>query len=245
MSNHLISIVKNEEELIGRFIKHHSNIFDRITIIDNGSTDHTLDIIKGCDGVELIEDISHFGLKKLIIEREISKSESDIIIPMDADELLIYDNGEIDTDFDKIVKYLKSLEESPSEIYQIRRVFDYIPNTTNQFKMSNKNNRKHFFRRSTFKSICPGYHVVRSENNIKEISSLSFLHFHHMDFDKWFKSSKQKMIARLGDRWNDVGVLSGYRGASHNVAHELAMYLSTGVWYDNDERVRYLVNIPS
>ena len=51
-----ISMVKNEEDIIESFVRYNINIFDGIIILDNGSTDDTLKILKQLqkEGLSLI-----------------------------------------------------------------------------------------------------------------------------------------------------------------------------------------------
>jgi glycosyltransferase involved in cell wall biosynthesis len=91
----IILFIKNEEELIESFIQYHQKIVDKITIIDNGSTDSTLNIITKYlnNNINLIIDNSDFNNKGKICTKIIKESEQDIIIPLDADEFLLYDDG--------------------------------------------------------------------------------------------------------------------------------------------------------
>jgi len=41
-----ITLVKNEEDIIESFVRYHINFFDKLLIMDTGSTDATLDILK-------------------------------------------------------------------------------------------------------------------------------------------------------------------------------------------------------
>jgi len=40
-----ISMVKNEEDIIESFVRYNLNIFDEMILLDNGSSDNTLNIL--------------------------------------------------------------------------------------------------------------------------------------------------------------------------------------------------------
>jgi len=97
-----ISIVKNEMDIIESFVRYHVNIFDGMIILDNVSTDNTLEILRllKSDGLPLliIEDKNskYDQLLKMnqLLLKAVNEFEADIIIPLDADEFIISKTGE-------------------------------------------------------------------------------------------------------------------------------------------------------
>lgn len=94
-----ITIVKNEEDIIESFIRYNMKILDQLFIVDNGSTDGTLDIINSMinEGfpVTLTHRIGEFNqieiMNELLSNVLYGKHAtiSDFIIPLDADEFLV------------------------------------------------------------------------------------------------------------------------------------------------------------
>jgi glycosyltransferase involved in cell wall biosynthesis len=95
-----ISMVKNESDVIESFVRYNSNVMDGMIILDNGSTDDTLKILKQLkeEGLALtiFEDTNReheqaTKLSKLLI-KAVDEFHADIIVPLDADEFLISSN---------------------------------------------------------------------------------------------------------------------------------------------------------
>ncbi len=45
MTVHIVTMVRNEEDIIETFVRYHSGAVDRMIIVDNGSTDRTPEIL--------------------------------------------------------------------------------------------------------------------------------------------------------------------------------------------------------
>lgn len=98
----MIAKVKNEADIIESFVRYHSNIFDKIVIIDNGSTDYTFEILAKLKGEGLNIKIINEGFSKFDSFRLANKyaymvakqEQMDFLVLMDADEFLIAPNGE-------------------------------------------------------------------------------------------------------------------------------------------------------
>lgn len=92
-----IGMVKNEADIIESYIRYHANIFDRIVLLDNKSTDRTPSIIQSliAEGlpVDLIHDksLEYSQAKKMtsLLYSSIKKYNPDIVFPLDVDEFLI------------------------------------------------------------------------------------------------------------------------------------------------------------
>jgi hypothetical protein len=239
MSTQIICMVKNEQLLIKKFIEYHISIVDNITIIDNGSCDDTVNIAKKYN-IDLIQTTKHFKYKNFIIGNFIRASNYDIIIPMDVDEFIVYDDGNIIcSNTNTIREYFDKLIKINFSLFKINKIYNYIPDTANSFSIEKNKwrSKKYFVKQNKFISTCPGFHNMKMSENNRLNSCISYLHFHYINFDRWYDSSKQKMIARLGDKWNDIEALKIYRGYSNHIAKELLHYYSTGLWHSLSKEI--------
>lgn len=93
-------MVKNESDVIESFVRYNSNVMDGMIILDNGSTDNTLKILKQLkeEGLALIifedTDREHEQATKLskLLIKAVDEFHADIVVPLDADEFLISSN---------------------------------------------------------------------------------------------------------------------------------------------------------
>lgn len=94
-------MVKNEMDIIESFVRYNANIFDGMLILDNGSTDDTLKILKLLknDGFPLIifededREFKQAHKMNMLLKKAVKEFKADIIVPLDADEFLISSNG--------------------------------------------------------------------------------------------------------------------------------------------------------
>lgn len=236
----ILSMVKNESDFISKFIQHHHRIADKLTIIDNGSTDQTWEIIQSyCDKYNTIDSHRYycsFQHKARLITSHMVKSHHSLLIPIDSDEIIGYedDSGEIILDTDHIKQYLSSLAIHNHGKLKIKRVYNYIPESDNLFAIQNHN--KFMFLHKDFKSVDAGFHNGLTLKQPTKIipTNIIYLHFHYRNLTSWLKSTEQKLKARLGDKWNNIEILEQYRKPrpSYHAALEYLRYLQTGKWYD-------------
>ena len=89
----LCMIVKNEEDTIARCINSVKDIVDEIIIVDTGSTDNTLKILKNLNIVPYrFEWINDFSAARNF---SFSKATKDYILWLDADDILNPDDIEL------------------------------------------------------------------------------------------------------------------------------------------------------
>ena len=95
-----ISMVKNEADVIESFVRYNSNVMDGMIILDNGSTDDTLKILKQLkdEGLPIIifedTDREHEQAAKMskLMIKSVEEFQADIVVPLDADEFIISSN---------------------------------------------------------------------------------------------------------------------------------------------------------
>lgn len=90
--------VWNEELMLPYYLRHYSTFCDKIIVLDNESTDSTLDIAREYPMVEIrsystegtFNDFKHLELKHKCVEE--SKGKADYIIVSDCDEFIVHPN---------------------------------------------------------------------------------------------------------------------------------------------------------
>jgi glycosyltransferase involved in cell wall biosynthesis len=237
----IVLFIKNEEELIESSILYHKQIADNITIIDNGSTDNTLNIINKyvSDNISLIIDNSSFENKGKICTKQIQDSDADIIVPLDADEFLLYDNSSIIKDNPKLIReYLQSTPIDGHK-YKINKVYNKIENSNNYSIDKTYNSNKIIFPRLGFVETDCGFHfgkvILDYENPKINNIDISYLHLHYISKNRWLKSSTQKLKARLSEGFNnltDIVMLASTKDKSNHIAKEMIYYLGTNKWHN-------------
>lgn len=103
----LASIVKNEEDIIEAFVRYHSNIFDRIIIVDHNSSDNTRIILSHLESefknIKVLSETSVWHIQSQVSTRILNEYgvDSDWFVFLDADEFLLLDKDLDDIVFDK------------------------------------------------------------------------------------------------------------------------------------------------
>jgi len=231
----IIAFIKNEEKLIESFIRYHQKIVNQIIIVDNGSTDNTIDIIKKFDNIQIIYDYSDFDLKGEICSNIIKQMNEDIVIPLDADEFIIYDDGFTISDDTKLVKsYLQNLLINGYK-YKINNIYNKLNNDLYHTDTKILNYPKIILPIKNFISIDCGFHEgkVNTNNDLYNSINISYVHYHYYDKQYWLESSNKKLKARLKNKYNDFNEilkLANSRNKSYHVAQEYVNYLKTGEW---------------
>jgi glycosyltransferase involved in cell wall biosynthesis len=234
-------MIKNENDIIDRFISYHMELCDKFFLIDHGSTDGTLEKIKKYSDKYSTKIIAHeyrghFRAKGRIISELMKKSNSSILLPIDTDEIICYEDNDGQISFDQhyIKQYLNTLHKLYNHgKFKVKQIYNYIPNTDSWFDIDTSS-QKMFFLSSDFVSVDDGFHKGITKTNKTINSNISYLHFHYRSKESWLKSTEQKLKVRLGDKWNDLSLLEQYKKPrpSFHVALEYSKYLSTGQWHN-------------
>jgi glycosyltransferase involved in cell wall biosynthesis len=237
----IISFIKNEEELIGSFIEYHSQISDRLIIVDNGSEDSTLKIIKKYTNnkIKLISYLGDFDNKGYICTKVMKESNCDLLIPLDADEFLVYDHGIRIEDNPQVVKtYFQNLQTTGHK-YKIKNVYNQIGKSNRYSLDTTYNSSKMIFPKNGFVETDCGFHFGKVELDSIESKiinlDISHLHLHCYSKARWLKSCNQKLKARLKEKFNDLNTiaeLAGTKHKSHHIAKEMIYYIATNRWHN-------------
>ncbi|WP_209125688.1 glycosyltransferase family 2 protein [Alkalihalobacillus sp. BA299] len=126
----LISMVKNEADIIESFVRYHLKIFDGIVILDNKSTDNTFNILEKLrsEGLPLTviqdESLEFIKGKKTtkILYDTLQKFNPDIIFLLDADEFLVSSNNK-----DHPRTFIDQLKQE--KVYYLQRE-NYFPHSS-------------------------------------------------------------------------------------------------------------------
>ncbi|PGY09712.1 glycosyltransferase family 2 protein [Bacillus sp. AFS031507] len=123
-----VGMIKNEADIIESYIRYHLNIFDGIVLLDNGSTDRTLDIIQQLQSEGLPIYLRHDDTLEYVqgekttelINYTFEQFDPDFIFPLDVDEFLTAPNYSGNPR--KLVNKL-----STSKVYYLEREYTYFP----------------------------------------------------------------------------------------------------------------------
>lgn len=210
------SMVKNEEDIIENFIRWNMKFLDSLYIIDNNSTDGTVDIInhlisEGFNITLWVDDtLAH--LQSEITTKsyhQISKinKKFDLFFAIDADEFLVVNS----------INFLNGLK--PSQVFNLER-YDYVMTQENleddifismnrRFKIKNKDGDKIFFSHDKDGyldySISQGNHRLSSKINKdikKNNSDIWLAHFPYRGVHHYLNKiiiGSQAMLVRNKD----------------------------------------------
>lgn len=228
----IFSMVKDECDFIDKFLDHNLEIADEMIVIDNGSKDGTLEILKDYGNrIRLVEDRSRFNRKGRIQTKWMLQSDAELLVSLDADELIVFDDGEeVSSDPSVAREYLKGLEVEKNDRFQVRKIYMKHPED-GWWEVCRSNKR--ILARDGFKGVDAGSHGGHmEENRTPKTINVSYLHYHFRSKQAWLRSSEKKLRAEFGGGWENLGFLKTYRGHSHHVGRELIRYRETGIWHN-------------
>jgi uncharacterized protein (DUF1919 family) len=212
---HVYALCYNESRLLSYFLNHYKNA-DRIIVLDNESTDNSVDIIKSF-GREVItftsgdtfDDILHQNIKNTIWKN--SKESADFVIVQDLDEFVHFPdypysikNGllelkKLNTNF----VYLKGYEMVCTD-----EEFDNIPNNDQIYKYINKGFYASNYSKPNLinpKSLIetnwePGSHQINPIPNVLPTEfNVLLLHYKHIGFNHEINRRKELRIKKNND----------------------------------------------
>lgn len=257
----LFVFVKDEIDFIEHFIEYHKNIFDEITVIDNGSTDGTLEVLDRYSKykvINLIRDSSPFSMKGEICSKIMSESTCDLLVGLDADEIMVFDDNETQTkDTAQIKAYLKNLPITGAK-FKINKIYEYHPDNDGWYGLTK--HAKIIFPKKTFMYTDGGFHRGRTlEDDISNFNThpfywrpfnkgiittdkvidinISYVHYHFKNKEIWLKNTVKKLKARIGDKYQDIEYLKTYFGPSIHCKTQYLYYLETGNWIKVNKQI--------
>lgn len=120
-----ITTIKNEADIIESFVRYHLNIVDLMIILDNGSTDDTLNILNQLEKeslpiIVLIDEDKYFEpfvKYNYLLNIALNEHGADVICPLDCDEFITCD----------IEHPRKIIEEIPENSFYKVKWRTYVP----------------------------------------------------------------------------------------------------------------------
>lgn len=99
----VVSMVRNEEDIIESFVRWHCAIADAVIVLDHRSTDRTKEILCALrdEGLPLIlteaEDMAYrqWEYTTELVVRAFREFSADVVCPLDADEFLLADTEDV------------------------------------------------------------------------------------------------------------------------------------------------------
>ncbi|MBP2046665.1 glycosyltransferase family 2 protein [Methanobacterium aggregans] len=166
-----ISMVKNESDVIESFVRYNSNVMDGMIILDNGSTDDTLKILKQLkeEGLALIifedtdrEHEQDTKMSKLLI-KAVDEFHADIVVPLDADEFIISsDQGTPRNILEKIEANTYYHVQWRTFVPDFKRSDDFVPA---RITSARKDNLENFYKVIIPKDLVKKYDVKLTFGN--------------------------------------------------------------------------------
>lgn len=209
-----ISMVKNEEDIIESFVRYNLHIFDGMIILDNGSTDDTVKILKmlKSEGLQvfLFEDsdkeFDQVNKMNKLLLKSVDEFKSDIVVPLDADEFLISSkNG-------NPRKFLEKI--GPDTFYEVKwrtYVPDFGKNNAKKFvpskiTLSRDDSLEEFFKVIVPKELVKNYAVrLTKGNHGLEYDSNCEKIIKHVDSDMRIAHfpirSKEQLVSKITVSW--------------------------------------------
>jgi len=209
----LFAFIKDEIDIIEDWLRYHSSIFgnEAIHIIDHSSSDGTEKILKEwkLKGIHLKTVNVPFKQKGKLISDWIKEVGDDYVIPLDADEFLIYDNElTLSADANLIKQCFKELLPGPFR-YKLNQ-FNAVVNKNNYndplIEMINFNRKtvdsnpiyaKTFYHHKWFINTDQGNHKGNVNGHGKNYSNhnLAIIHFDVRGYEHFVEKMTRGAIA--------------------------------------------------
>ena len=184
------TMVKNEEDIIESFVRYNINIFDGMIILDNGSSDDTLKILKLLENEYLpiysYEDenpeFDQFNKRNQLLLKAINEFKADLIVPLDADEFIISSNKG---------NPRKILEKVEPDTLGFVKWKTYVPD------ISRYKNKKFIPAKITLtrdETLEKYYKVIISKKLIKDYQAILTPGCHDLKYDNKYKNIINRII---------------------------------------------------
>jgi hypothetical protein len=266
----LFTFQKNELDILDDWILYHSYLFgeDNIHIIDHDSDDECLEILEKYN-TNYKTYTGNFYRKHRELTKEMVKykKEADILIPLDLDEFICFDDSrndipEIDTNREKIIDEIANLPDNHKYKFTYFHVLDHSREYNDPLIEMNKfwkekvpnMNGKTFYPAKIFKNTDQGNHrgaLVGKYNKNIHFSKLGIMHFHVRGFHH-FKSKMVNGKKAYGDsviggtHWKTLGKMIEESDIQAEIAYQQTIdkynrpYFTSSIFEDRLKLLRSL-----
>ena len=213
MKIHIYTIVRNEEYILPYFLRHYSTFADKIFIIDDSSTDKTVEIAKAHPKVELLDfDYppsfnydDNFSDCFTKYYKEKSRGVADWVIRVDADELIYHKD---------IKKVLKEKRENGAKVLKstgFLMVSEELAKNDGQIYDEIKEGARYrgydktvIFDPSLDITFEKGRHSINTPEGIRhERAHILLLHYRYLSKEYFIKRSEH-LYSRKGEMTDEI-----------------------------------------
>jgi hypothetical protein len=248
----LFTMVKDEIDIVEEWIQYHGTIFGfhNLHIVDNNSTDGTLDILKKytSNGVKLFHE-PDYRRKGIVMTQLINDprcGKYDIAYPIDIDEFIVYYDKQSNTiDPNRVYSYMKTLLTDKNLLLQKDNIFkaNFITSMISNNSATGYNKAvieaqwgeycdmktmaKSFFNKHTWKGLVDHGNHCNTETYI--LTDLCLVHYHSRNLEQ----HRRKVINNLkglGYDYLNLSVLKKVPPKSpgiHHVRHMIRILENT------------------
>lgn len=214
MKSVLLSVVRNEEDIIETFVRYHLQIFDHVSIISHSSKDGTNKILKNLQDEGLELSVSHSGefyhnQGEIISNKALElrkKFKPQVFMALDADEFLVGDIRKAAYELESIGttlavswrNYTITADDDEFEINPIKRI-------THRSLFVNSQQTKQLVPGPLFDMGCyykeGCHHVCKNDEYIKWIPSkeLKLAHFPIRSKKQFYKKALVSWLSKLAN----------------------------------------------
>lgn len=179
-----ITTIKNEADIIESFIRYHLNIVDLMIILDNGSTDDTLNILNQLEKeslpiVVLIDEDKYFEpfvKYNYLLGIALNEYGADVICPLDCDEFITCDSAHP----------RKIIEEIPENSFYKVKWRTYVPTKDDDESINFIPSRITNIRDETIEN---DFKIIITKDLVNNFDAKLSIGNHDIDVDEEFKDT--------------------------------------------------------